>query len=131
MSNVLIINGAKPFLFAKGELNNLFATLAAEHLTALGHSVSTTVVDAPYSIDEEVQKIANSDVIIYQMPGWWMGEPWIVKRYIDEVFSAGHGVLGGDREVLGSADAMGEVHRLSFSDGQPALSESHDALSRV
>ena len=93
MSNVLIINGAKPFLFAKGELNNMFATLAGEHLTALGHSVSTTVVDAPYSIDEEVQKIANSDVIIYQMPGWWMGEPWIVKRYIDEVFSAGHGVL--------------------------------------
>ncbi|MFL9672959.1 NAD(P)H-dependent oxidoreductase [Pseudomonas marginalis] len=93
MSNVLIINGAKPFLFAKGELNNMFATLATEHLTALGHSVSTTVVDASYSVDEEIQKIANSDVIIYQMPGWWMGEPWVVKRYIDEVFSAGHGVL--------------------------------------
>ncbi|ROM29959.1 NADPH:quinone oxidoreductase [Pseudomonas protegens] len=93
MSNVLIINGAKPFQFAKGELNNMFATLATEHLTALGHSVSTTVVDASYSVDEEIQKIANSDVIIYQMPGWWMGEPWVVKRYIDEVFSAGHGVL--------------------------------------
>jgi len=93
MSNVLIINGAKPFLFAEGELNNMFATLATEHLTALGHSVSTAVVDASYSVDEEVQKIANSDVIIYQMPGWWMGEPWVVKRYIDEVFSAGHGVL--------------------------------------
>ncbi|GAA0324838.1 NAD(P)H-dependent oxidoreductase [Psychrobacter aestuarii] len=71
----------------------MFATLAADHLTALGHQVSTTVVDAPYSVDEEVQKIANSDIIIYQMPGWWMGEPWTVKRYIDEVFTAGHGVL--------------------------------------
>ncbi|MFV9650299.1 NAD(P)H-dependent oxidoreductase [Pseudomonas citrulli] len=93
MSNVLIINGAKPFLISKGELNNMFAALAAEHLTALGHRVSNTVVDAPYSVDEEIQKIANSDVIIYQMPGWWMGEPWIVKRYIDEVFTAGHDVL--------------------------------------
>jgi len=92
MSNVLIINGAKPFLISKGELNNMFAALA-EHLTALGHRVSNTVVDAPYSVDEEIQKIANSDVIIYQMPGWWMGEPWIVKRYIDEVFTAGHDVL--------------------------------------
>ncbi|EGM69840.1 modulator of drug activity B [Shewanella sp. HN-41] len=52
-----------------------------------------TIVDKGYSIDEEVQKIANSDVIIFQMPGWWMGEPWTIKKYIDEVFTAGHGVL--------------------------------------
>lgn len=93
MSNVLIINGAKQFLISKGKLNNMFASLASEHLIALGHNVTTTVVDNPYSIEEEVQKIANSDVIIYQMPGWWMGEPWTVKRYIDEVFTAGHGIL--------------------------------------
>lgn len=93
MSNVLIINGAKQFLISKGELNNMFASLASEHLIALGHNVTTTVVDNAYSVDEEVQKIANSDVIIYQMPGWWMGEPWTIKRYIDEVFTAGHGVL--------------------------------------
>lgn len=27
------------------------------------------------------------------MPGWWMGAPWIVKKYIDEVFTEGHGSL--------------------------------------
>lgn len=27
------------------------------------------------------------------MPGWWMGELWIVKKYIDDVFTAGHGVF--------------------------------------
>ena len=28
------------------------------------------------------------------MAGWWMGGPsWIVKKYIDEVFTSGHGVL--------------------------------------
>lgn len=93
MSNILIINGAKSFLISKGELNNMFSTLAFDHLTRLGHNVLTTVVDSEYSIDEEIQKFANSDIIIYQMPAWWMGEPWTVKRYIDEVFTIGHGVL--------------------------------------
>ena len=27
------------------------------------------------------------------MAGWWMGLPWVVKEYIDEVFTSGHGVL--------------------------------------
>lgn len=27
------------------------------------------------------------------MPGWWMGEPWTVKKYIDEIFTFGHGRL--------------------------------------
>ena len=27
------------------------------------------------------------------MPGWWMHEPWTVKKYIDEVLTAGHGKL--------------------------------------
>lgn len=39
MSNVLIISGAKPFLISKGELSIMFATLAAEHLAALGYSL--------------------------------------------------------------------------------------------
>lgn len=93
MSDILIINGAKQFLISKGELNNMFSHLADDHLTRQGHNVLTTIVDDGYDIDEEVQKLAYSDLIIYQMPAWWMGEPWIVKRYIDEVFTAGHGVL--------------------------------------
>ena len=47
MSNVLIINGAKPFLFAKGELNNMFATLAAAAQTARGHNRAPPQGDAP------------------------------------------------------------------------------------
>ncbi len=27
------------------------------------------------------------------MPGWWMGAPWIVKKYLDEVLTYGHGKL--------------------------------------
>ena len=40
-----------------------------------------------------MQKILWADVVIYQMPGWWMGAPWTVKKYLDEVFTAGHGSL--------------------------------------
>lgn len=93
MSNILIINGAKHFLLSKGGLNNTFAAVAAEHLTKSGHTVQTTVVDNGYVVEDEVKKIADSDYLIFQMPAWWMGEPWIVKRYLDEVYTAGHGVL--------------------------------------
>ena len=62
-------------------------------MAKLGHSVSTTVVDDGYAVEQEVKKIAQSDCIIYQMPAWWMGAPWTIKKYLDEVFTAGHGVL--------------------------------------
>lgn len=93
MSKILIINGAKRFLLSKGALNHKFAQVAAAHLTQLGHSVSTTVVDDGYEVEQEIMKIAQSDYVIYQMPAWWMGAPWTVKKYLDEVFTAGHGVL--------------------------------------
>ena len=33
------------------------------------------------------------DAVIWQMPGWWMHEPWTVKKYMDEVFTTGAGTL--------------------------------------
>ncbi len=37
-------------------------------------------------IKEEVQGFVWADVVIWQMPGWWMGAPWTVK-YMDDVFA--------------------------------------------
>lgn len=93
MSNILIINGAKSFNFAKGELNELYVNTACEVLRHLGHTVSVTKADTDFDTQSEITKILNSDVLIYQMPGWWMGEPWTVKKWIDEVFTVGHGSL--------------------------------------
>ncbi|CAI0867241.1 Modulator of drug activity B [Serratia marcescens] len=93
MSNILIINGAKSFNFARGELNELYVNTASEVLSQLGHKVSVTKADSDYEPQNEITKILNSDVLIYQMPGWWMGEPWTVKKWIDEVFTEGHGSL--------------------------------------
>ncbi|HGM6712997.1 TPA: NAD(P)H-dependent oxidoreductase, partial [Serratia marcescens] len=67
--------------------------VAESFLRDLQHEVQVTVVDDGYDIEAEVQKYLWADAVIYQMPGWWMGEPWILKKYIDEVFTAGHGSL--------------------------------------
>jgi NADPH dehydrogenase (quinone) len=93
MQKVLIINAKKHFGHSKGELNQYMSDVAESHLRSLRHSVKTTIVDEGYDSDEEVGKILWADVLIYQMPAWWMGPPWIAKKYIDEVFTAGRGKL--------------------------------------
>lgn len=59
----------------------------------MGHQVQVTHIDAGYEVEEEIQKWLWADVVIQQTPAWWMGVPWIVKKYIDEVFTLGHGRL--------------------------------------
>lgn len=93
MSNILIINGAKKFAHSNGDLNNTLTNLASNVLLELGHQVKITRTDGEYDIQQEIQKYLWADVIIYQMPGWWMGAPWTVKKYIDEIFTEGHGTL--------------------------------------
>ena len=79
MSHILIINGAKQFAHSNGELNDTLTELAHELLVEQGHQVQITRTDTDYDIAEEIQKYVWADVIIYQMPGWWMGSPWPVK----------------------------------------------------
>ncbi|MBA0175492.1 NAD(P)H-dependent oxidoreductase [Pectobacterium carotovorum] len=93
MQNILLINAGKSFAHSKGELNHTLADAAASFLRDKGHDVRMTVVDNGYDIEQEIQNYLWADTIIYQMPGWWMDTPWILKKYIDEVFTAGHGSL--------------------------------------
>lgn len=93
MKNILLINGAKDFGLSKGRLNSTLHDVAKDTLQSLGLYINETHIDKGYDAEVEVQKILDSDAIIYQMPGWWMGEPWIVKKYIDEVFTQGGGKL--------------------------------------
>ena len=93
MSNILIVNGAKQFAHSNGELNDTLTALGEEVLSDLGHRVKVTRTDANYDAQEEVEKYLWADVVIYQMPGWWMGAPWTMKKYIDDIFTTGHGSL--------------------------------------
>ncbi len=93
MKNILLINAGKAFAHSGGRLNATLHAAAVETLGRMGLNVEQTVVDDGYGIEEEVEKIHRADAVVYQMPGWWMGPPWILKKYFDEVFTAGHGVL--------------------------------------
>lgn len=93
MSTIFIINAGKSFAHSKGELNRTLTDVAASHLTEAGHTVRITQVDEGYDIEREIGNYLWADAVIYQMPGWWMGTPWILKKYIDEVFTVGHGRL--------------------------------------
>lgn len=91
MKNILLINGSKKFGNSEGRLSATLQEVAKETLQSFGCNILETHIDKGYDIESEVQKLLDSDVWIYQMPGWWMGEPWIVKEYIDKVFMAGAG----------------------------------------
>lgn len=90
---ILLINGSAEFGHSGGKLNNTLHKVASEKLTQLGHTIKETCIAEGYNEQEEVEKILWADTIIYQMAGWWMGAPWTVKKYIDEVFTVGHNSL--------------------------------------
>lgn len=84
--NFLIIDcGCKNF-DQGGKLNHFLSDIAMGELQHLGHSVEMTILDEPWEIAAEVEKIKKADVIIVQTPGWWMGPPWKFKFYQDQVF---------------------------------------------
>ncbi|OEC42972.1 NADPH quinone reductase MdaB [Pseudomonas sp. 1D4] len=93
MKKILLLNGGKQFAHSDGRYNQTLHEAALAFLDRGGFEVQATFIDGGYDIAEEVQKFLWADVIVWQMPGWWMGAPWTVKRYIDEVFTAGHGSL--------------------------------------
>lgn len=93
MKKILLLNGGKQFAHSEGRYNSTLHDAAVAYIDRAGFDVKTTFIDGGYDVEEEVQKILWADVVIYQMPGWWMGAPWTVKKYLDEVFTAGHGSL--------------------------------------
>ena len=93
MKKVLLLDGGKQFAHSDGRYNATLHEAALAFLDRAGFDIKETRIDAGYEVADEVQKILWADVVIYQMPGWWMGAPWTVKQYLDEVFTAGHGSL--------------------------------------
>ena len=91
--NILLIDGGKAFGHSAGRLNHTLHQTARSALQAQGHQTRETVIDEGYDLPQEVDKFLWMDAVIWQMPGWWMGPPWTVKKYMDEVFTAGAGML--------------------------------------
>ncbi|NHN87921.1 NAD(P)H-dependent oxidoreductase [Acetobacter conturbans] len=93
MTNVLLLNGGKAFAHSHGRLNDTLQAVAVRTLADLGFDSRQTKIDDGYDVEKEVENFLWADIVIWQMPGWWMGAPWTVKKYMDEVFTAGHGKL--------------------------------------
>lgn len=92
MKNVLILNGHQYYKdIAEGNLTRSYINKADEFLSKNGFIVKHSTVDKEYDINEEVEKFAWADYIIFQYPVYWMSLPWKAKKYVDEIFSTGAG----------------------------------------
>lgn len=89
MSKILIVNGTQPYEFAPGQLNASLAERARDTLAAMGHEIRMTTVADAYDANSEVEAHVWADTVIMQFPVNWMGVPWIFKKYMDEVYTAG------------------------------------------
>lgn len=100
MKNVLLINAHQFFDgISSGKLNNIMAGVVKEEMEKNGYAVQQTHIEQGYDVDAEVARHLWADVIILQSPVFWFGMPWIYKKYVDEVFTAGifqQSFLSGD-----------------------------------
>jgi modulator of drug activity B len=90
MKNVLIINAHQFYEgMSSGSLNKLLVSVIQKEMEQRGYRVKLTDIEQGYDINEEVEKHLWADIIITQSPVYWFSTPWIYKKYIDEVFTAG------------------------------------------
>ncbi|MGB5868050.1 MAG: NAD(P)H-dependent oxidoreductase [Arcobacteraceae bacterium] len=90
MKKVLIINGHQFYdVVAKGELTQHYIDKAKDFFLTNDFEVKYTEIEKGYNKEEEVEKFKWADYILFQYPVYWMGVPWITKKYIDETFTQG------------------------------------------
>lgn len=110
---------------ANGNLTRSLVNEAKTFFEANGFEIKETVIEDGYDVAEEVAKFAWADVFFVQSPVYWMGLPWLGKKYIDEIFSGGTGTVtyandGRTRsdpsKTYGSGGLMnGKKYMLSFT----------------
>jgi len=90
MKHLLIINAHQFYEgISSGKLNATMADVIRKEMEQRGYEVRETAIEAGYDINTEVDKHVWADLIVLQSPVFWFGMPWIYKKYVDEVFTAG------------------------------------------
>ncbi|MFZ6681722.1 NAD(P)H-dependent oxidoreductase [Undibacterium sp. Tian12W] len=132
MKHALIINAHQFYEgISSGKLNLSMADIIKTELQNRDYQVRQTHIEQGYDINAEVQNHLWADLIILQSPVYWFGTPWIYKKYVDEVFTAGliqQGFLNGDGRTredpskqYGSGGKMqGKKYMLSLTWNAPA-----------
>jgi modulator of drug activity B len=91
MKHILIINAGQTFAHSGGKYNKTITeTTLAFFKRFDAVQVLVTHIAEGYDSEEEVGTFAWADYIIYHTPMWWFQVPNGFKKYIDEVFTAGH-----------------------------------------
>lgn len=98
MKKIFIINAGQTFAHSGGLFNNTLTSWTQETLESLGYNVRITNINNPYTPMQEAENYKWADIIIYHTPIWWFQIPNGLKKYIDEVFTAGHnnGIYAND-----------------------------------
>jgi len=126
MKNVLIINGHQKYEgIAEGNLTAKYISKAEDFFQSNGFNVKHSVVESNYDVQDELEKFKWADEILFQYPVYWMGVPWLTKKYIDEIFSAGYQTVTYQSDGRSRSDAskrygsgglmMGKNYMLSLS----------------
>ena len=98
MKNILIVNGHQYYdVVAKGELTNKIIERATDFFKQNGFDVKYTHIEKGYDIKEECDKFEWADAVLFQYPTYWMGVPWISKKYFDETFTQGRHYTSDER----------------------------------
>ena len=89
MLSVFIINAHQAYPFSPGKLNSTLVDMAVDYLHSQGHSTQLTTMTDDWNVDEEIAKHQAADVVLLQSPVNWMGVPWLMKKYMDIVYTNG------------------------------------------
>ncbi|MGJ8672078.1 NAD(P)H-dependent oxidoreductase [Rubritalea sp.] len=89
MKNIFIINAHQKNDYSPGKLNASLTQRAKELFEKKGYETRITAAEADYDIQQEIKNHQWADVILIQSPTYWMGFPWVFKKYMDDVYTAG------------------------------------------
>lgn len=87
---VFIINGGQVFAHSGGQFNALLTDWTIDFMKTNGLAYRTANVNNEFDAMAEAEHFKWADIVIYHTPIWWFQVPNLLKKYIDEVFTAGH-----------------------------------------
>ena len=94
MKHVLLLNLHQKYEgFANGNLTHNLLNEAKKFFSANGYEVRETSIEEGYDVAEELEKLKWADIFFVQSPVYWMGLPWLAKKYVDEVFTGGNNTV--------------------------------------
>ena len=71
--------------------------------------------DAVIDVEAEQKALLEADLIVWQFPFWWYSLPWLMKKWLDEVFLHGfsHGSTGAPAEAYtGGEGSLGDIQKM-------------------